>query len=125
MSILGNNNAMRAFEKMKAYSNASRPLEGLAMPNQDITQEEREKLIKMIDELHEMSSRMICNEGTLSVYNMGCYLYELSRDADFTVQAFMDWIDTILYVASFGNPRDFNKEYNSVKGLKYFKYFKY
>lgn len=109
MSIL-NNNAMRTFELMKAYSNASRPLEELTLCNNDITQEEREKLSKMVDELHEMSSRMICNEGTLSVYDMGRYLYELARDADFPAQEFMDWIDTILYVASFGNPRDVRKE---------------
>ena len=118
MSILGTN-AMRTFKLIKAYSDASRPLEELTMHSNDITKEEREKLNKMVDELHEMSSGMICNEGAMSVYDMGRSLYELSRDADFTVQAFMDWIDTILYVASFGNPRDVHKEYDSVKDLKY------
>lgn len=118
MSIL-NNNAMRTFELMKAYSNASRPLEELTLYNNDITKEEREKLSKMVDDLHEMSSGMIDSSGTLSVYDMGRSLYELSRDADFPPQEFMDWIDTILYVASFGNPRDVRKEYDRIKDLKY------
>lgn len=107
MSILSNKDAMRTFELMRVYSNALIPLECLAIDNPDVPQEDREHLTKIVNELREMSSRMFYNEG-FSVYDMEQALYELSRDADFQSHVFMEWIDTIIYVASFYNSRNAN-----------------